>query len=211
MGQLRDGATISGSMRKCLIAAMFCLSAAVAQDAYKKPPKEILDVLNAPVTPAESLSPSRDWMILREPMSYPPIADVAQPMLRLAGLRINPKTNGPHTAAYSVRLVLKKIADGAEIKVTCRLGARISSLEWSPDGKQFAFLNTTRTQVELWVGDRTGRTRRLASNINAAAGRSAGMDARQPHAAGAPGSSRAGNSARRARRSRRPRCAGECR
>src|SRR5690348_12159980 len=93
--------------------ALLCLSTAVAQEAYKKPPKAILDVLNAPVTPAETLSPGRDWMILREPMSYPRIADVAQPMLRLAGLRINPKTNGPQTATYSVRLVLKKIADGS--------------------------------------------------------------------------------------------------
>src|SRR5947208_13393302 len=133
-------------MRTSIVAALFILTAASGQEVYKKPPKEILDVLNAPATPGESLNPSRDWMILREPMSYPPIADVAQPMLRLAGLRINPRTNGPHTATYSVRLVLKKIADGSEIKVALPATPRISSLEWSPDGKQFAFLNTTRTQ-----------------------------------------------------------------
>ena len=52
-------------MRKLLLAAL-SLSAAIAQEAYKKPPKEILDVLNAPVTPQESLSPSRDVLILRE-------------------------------------------------------------------------------------------------------------------------------------------------
>src|SRR5215472_10757684 len=117
-------------MRKLLIAASL-LSAAVAQEAYKKPPKEILDVLNAPATPHESLSPSRDVLILRETLSYPPIADVAQPMLRLAGLRINPKTNGPHTETYAVRLTLKKIADGVETKVVLPPAPRISSLAWS--------------------------------------------------------------------------------
>jgi dipeptidyl aminopeptidase/acylaminoacyl peptidase len=157
-------------MRTTLLAACCCFGAALAQEAYKKPPKEILDVLNAPATPGESLSPSRDFLILRESLSYPPIADVAQPMLRLAGLRINPRTNGSHTVTYAVRLTLKKIADGAETKVALPPSPRISSLVWSPDGKQYAFLNTTRTQVELWVGDRNGQTRRLAANVNAAQG-----------------------------------------
>ena len=69
---------------------------AAAQQAYKKPPKEVLDVLNAPVTPLVSISPSRDMLLLATGVRYPPIADLAQPMLRLAGLRINPNTNGPH-------------------------------------------------------------------------------------------------------------------
>ena len=40
---------------------LLCLTtAAVAQQGYKKPPKEVLDILNAPVTPTISLSPTRD-------------------------------------------------------------------------------------------------------------------------------------------------------
>ena len=72
-----------------------------AQQGYKKPPKEVLDILSAPVTPAASISPSRDNMLLATGLRYPPIADLAQPMLRLAGLRINPSTNGPHRFQYS--------------------------------------------------------------------------------------------------------------
>ena len=30
---------------------------------------------------------------------HPTIAELAQPMLRLAGARVNPKTNGPHRAS----------------------------------------------------------------------------------------------------------------
>jgi dipeptidyl aminopeptidase/acylaminoacyl peptidase len=155
-------------MRKLRFTAWLLAGAFVfAQETYKKPPQQILDVLNAPVTPLISLSPSQDVMLLRESMPYPPISDVAQSMLRLAGLRINPKTNGPHTASYAVGLRLKKLAGGPEVKVSLPPDARISSVEWSPDGKHFAFLNTTRAHVELWIGDRTGQTRRLAGSVSA--------------------------------------------
>ncbi|MEQ1646154.1 MAG: S9 family peptidase, partial [Pyrinomonadaceae bacterium] len=56
-----------------------------AQGSYKKPPKEIMDVLDAPAIPSTSISPSRDKIALLTPNRYPPIADLAQPMLRLAG------------------------------------------------------------------------------------------------------------------------------
>src|SRR6478672_13755491 len=124
-----------------------------AQQGYKKPPKEVLDVLNAPVTPGASVSPTRDNMILTTGLRYPPLADLAQPMLRLAGRRINPASNSPHRLQYAVALTLKRIADGSEVKIDLPPGAKISGLEWSEDGKHFAFLNTTPTRVDLWVGD----------------------------------------------------------
>jgi dipeptidyl aminopeptidase/acylaminoacyl peptidase len=137
-------------------------SVVAAQQGYKKPPKEVLDILSAPVTPTASISPARDTMLLATGLRYPPIADLAQPMLRLAGLRINPATNGPHRFQYSVGLSLKRIDDGTEVKIALPPGAKISSLQWSGDGKHFAFLKTTATGTELWVGDSSsGRIRHL--------------------------------------------------
>jgi dipeptidyl aminopeptidase/acylaminoacyl peptidase len=124
-----------------------------AQQGYRKPPKEVLDILNAPVTPGVSVSPTRDNMLLSTALRYPPLADLAQPMLRLAGRRINPASNSPHRFQYSVGLTLKRIADGSEVQVQVPPGAKISGVEWSDDGKHFAFLNTTPNRVELWVGD----------------------------------------------------------
>jgi dipeptidyl aminopeptidase/acylaminoacyl peptidase len=124
-----------------------------AQQGYKKPPKEVLDILNAPVTPGASVSPTRDNMLLSTSLRYPPLADLAQPMLRLAGRRINPASNSPHRLQYSVGLTLKRIADGSEVQIQLLPGAKINGLEWSDDGKHFAFLNTTPNRVELWVGD----------------------------------------------------------
>ncbi|HEU4795715.1 MAG TPA: prolyl oligopeptidase family serine peptidase [Pyrinomonadaceae bacterium] len=124
-----------------------------AQQGYKKPPKEVLDILNAPVTPGVSISPTRDNMLLTTALRYPPLADIAQPMLRLAGRRINPASNSPHRLQYSVGLTLKRIADGAEVQIQVPTNAKITGIEWSDDGKHFSFLNTTPTRVELWVGD----------------------------------------------------------
>lgn len=124
-----------------------------AQQGYKKPPKEVLDILNAPVTPAASVSPTRDNLLLSTALRYPPLADLAQPMLRLAGRRINPASNSPHRFQYSVGLTLKRIADGSEVQLQVPPGAKITGIEWTDDGKHFAFLNTTPSRVELWVGD----------------------------------------------------------
>lgn len=149
-----------------LLALFLCATNTLAQQNYKKPPKEVLDILHAPVTPGASVSPTRDNILLTTGLRYPPLADLAQPMLRLAGRRINPASNSPHRLQYSVGLTLKRIADNSEIKIDVPAGAKISGIEWSDDGKQFAFLNTTPNRVELWVGDAaTGKVR----NLNAVA------------------------------------------
>ena len=133
-----------------------------AQTGYKKPPKEVLDILNAPVTPGASISPTRDNMILTTGLRYPPLADLAQPMLRLAGRRINPAANSPHRYQYAVALTLKRLSDGSEVKIDIPTGTKTSGVEWSDDGKHFAFLNGTSNRVELWVGDAaTGKVRAL--------------------------------------------------
>ena len=125
-----------------------------SQQKYEKPPKEIDDVMTAPMTPTVSMSPTHDYMILQQGVRYPSIAELSEPMLRLAGLRINPRTNGPHREARIVGLALKKVGDakGAEIKIAVGPEAHISGLTWSPDGKHFSFNNATRNGIELWIG-----------------------------------------------------------
>src|SRR5918992_4392975 len=157
-------------------AALFLIAAFVvaapAQQGYRKPPQDVLDILTAAVTPTASVSPARDSILLSTGLRYPPIADLAQPMLRLAGLRINPSTNGPHRYQYAVALTLKRINHGSEIKIDLPPGAKIGAPQWSPDGKQFAFTNTTNSGIELWVGDSAGgKVRKLkAIALNAVQG-----------------------------------------
>jgi len=155
-----------------LFALLLFAGTALPQESYKKPPKEVLDILNAPVTPIASVSPARDNILLLTGLRYPPLADLAQPMLRLAGRRINPASNSPHRFQYSVAMSLKRVADGSEVKIDIPPGAKITGVEWSDDGKHFAFLNTTQNRVELWVGDiATGKIHNLkAITVNSVMG-----------------------------------------
>ncbi|MEP6921767.1 MAG: prolyl oligopeptidase family serine peptidase [bacterium] len=134
---------------------------AAAQAGYKKAPPDIASVLSAPVSSTAYLNPNRDSLLLGAGPRYPLLADLAQPMLRLAGLRINPNTNGLHRVGYFNTLALKRIADGSEVKIALPLGAKIGTPRWSPDGKQFAFVNNGQNGIELWVGDANGKIRRL--------------------------------------------------
>src|ERR1039457_902181 len=128
---------------------------------YQKPPQAVLDVLNAPPTPALSLSPSRTYAIEGQAVRNPPIAELAQPMLRLAGVRINPKTNGLHNTVFNSSLTLRKIPEGTEIKVELPANAKLGLGRWSPDSTRFAFTNTTDRGVELWIGETSGKARKI--------------------------------------------------
>ena len=123
-----------------------------AQTPYQKPPKEILDVLNAPVAPLPSVNPAHTHVLLLDRILYPSITEVAAPMLRLAGLRINPNTNGPHLGTDFSGASLLDISTGKTTRLQTPPGARLGSPSWSPDGKQFAITNTTAGAIELYLG-----------------------------------------------------------
>ena len=89
-----------------------------AQQGYQKPPPAVADVLDATPFPQPSVSPARDRLLLVEGVRYPSITELAEPMLRLAGIRINPKTNGLHNDTFNTDLTIRKIPEGTEIKVT---------------------------------------------------------------------------------------------
>lgn len=122
-----------------------------AQSSYQKPPKDIADILNSVATPSTSISPAKDKIALLEPLRYPPVSELAAPMLRLAGSRINPNTNAAHRQPYFVKLTLKNIADGKETSINLPANAQIIAPSWSADGKYLAAGNVTPGGVELWL------------------------------------------------------------
>ena len=156
-----------------LLLLLFASQTFYSQGSYKQPPQNVMDVLNAPDTPTSSISPAKDMILLSERLRYPPISELAQPMLRLAGLRINPNTNGQHRQAYSVKLTLKNIADGKETPISLPQGAQVTSTNWSADGKYIAFGNQTPTGIELWILETASGKARMLKNIkvNTAFGR----------------------------------------
>ncbi|MFO0848664.1 MAG: CocE/NonD family hydrolase [Gemmataceae bacterium] len=154
--------------------AVVCMSAAVAsgQTPYRQPPKAVADILDVPPPPAVSVSPTRDTLALVQTSRYPSIADLAEPMLRLGGLRINPKTNGPARQPRVTGISLMPVAGGEPKPVKVPVGAKLGTPVWSPDGKRFAVSNTTATGIELWVGDvaTASLDRKLTDKLSAVIG-----------------------------------------
>ncbi len=131
------------------------------------PPKAIADLIDAPSTPTVSLSPDRTWMLLLDRPSLPPIAEIAQPELRLAGLRINPRTNGRARTSYFTKLTLQHIGDLSRREITgLPTDARINYVSWSPDSQYLAFTTTHETGIALWIARiATGEARCLNDDL----------------------------------------------
>lgn len=136
------------------IAAAIVAFPAIAQLTYQRPPKEIAALLDAPAPPVPFVSPAGNAMILATPPQYRAISDLAEPTVRGAGVRINPRNNGYALGnVYYVALKLQRLPDGPAIELPVPQGARFSQPRWNASGSLFAFTNHTATAVELWVGD----------------------------------------------------------
>lgn len=150
-------------------------AAAIAQPAdapaYLTPPKAIVDVLDAPPLPTAVVSPSRDLVALVYRRSMPTIAELAEPMLRLAGTRISPRTNGPHRTGATVGMTLRAIEGGAERKVIVPVPASLGDVSFSPNGMRLSFTHTRSNGIDLWIADTaTGQAKMVASGLNGANG-----------------------------------------
>lgn len=141
---------------------------------YQSAPEAMRAVLDAPATPFVSLSPTREHLLLVQGRRYPSLAELAEPMLRLAGYRINPETSGPHHPARYHQLTLQTLADGTQRTIPLPENPAISFPRWSPDGLRFAFLHTRPDGIELWIADVQAATARRVPGltINAAFGES---------------------------------------
>ncbi|MCK5125740.1 MAG: S9 family peptidase [candidate division Zixibacteria bacterium] len=118
---------------------------------YQLPPQPIIDVVDAPWTPRISISPNKEWMLLRQYPGLPGIEEVSQPELRLAGFRINPVTNGPSRGWYLTEMKLKKISDGTEYEITgMPTKPHYTNVSFSPKGDKVAFINTDDNGLTLW-------------------------------------------------------------
>jgi len=140
---------------RCLPALALVLSVCslAGQDPYRKAPPEIQKVLDAPLTPSLSLAPDGTHALLTEMRRYPPVKDLARPMLRLAGARIDPRTGGPHNPPRMKSLAVMDLDKGTRKEIVLPAGIGFGPARWSPDGRRFILAGTTDKAVELWVGD----------------------------------------------------------
>lgn len=105
--------------------------------------------------------------MLLERAGNPSIEDLAQPELRIAGLRINPSTTGPSRNGSVENLKIKKTRGGEEIQVKgLPSNPKMGGFSLSRDDKFLAFTQTDPTGISLWIVDMTDfEARQLTENI----------------------------------------------
>jgi dipeptidyl aminopeptidase/acylaminoacyl peptidase len=147
---------------------------AKAGQGYQLPSAALQAVANAPRAPTLSLSPRRDIAALMQTPPLPSINEVAQPELKLAGVRINPATYSASTFTFGDKLWLMSIADGKERQISgLPQPLSIASLAWSPDQQYLAFnqVHAASGANELWIIDvSSGSARRLLTDLNSVFG-----------------------------------------
>jgi len=118
---------------------------------YQEPPAEILKLVDAPLTPSTRISPDGEWMVLLGQPSMPSIEEVAQPELRLGGLRINPAINGRSRSGHKNSINFLRVEDKKEFTVSGLPDiVKITGTSWSPDGDKLAFTLVKDEGIQLW-------------------------------------------------------------
>ncbi|MCW5803840.1 MAG: S9 family peptidase [Deltaproteobacteria bacterium] len=144
----------------------------VAKSGYDRPPQHVLDVLHAPSPAQPMISPTRDRILLVSWVDYPSIAQVAEPYLKLAGVRVEPRTRRKHdtpggygVAPCAQKFTLVEVATSKETPIALPPNGCADAVTWTADGKRFAFRNTSSTAVELWLGDATTATTKRVGDL----------------------------------------------
>ncbi len=153
-----------------LIAFLFFITSLLADD-YMQAPEPINRILAAPRAPWLWMSPRGDCALEVSQADAPSIQDIAFHSIDVAGLRIDPRNNGPADASYIDALELIDLTDASRRGVALPTG-RVDDLRWNVEGDQFAFTLTTVEGIELWscnTGD-LRPVRVVGPQLNAALG-----------------------------------------
>src|SRR6185295_10079524 len=107
-------------------------------------PAPIAQILDAPSVPSVSVSPDRSWLLIQQPAGLESITRIAAPWIPLAGYRVDPRTNGPHSGYGTYigtykSLRLRSVAGTEERAIDGPATDRIRNVMWSPDSKSIAF------------------------------------------------------------------------
>ena len=146
------------AMKKFILPLLLLVAAftSKAQDAvsYQVPPKEMADLLLAKPTPSVSADSKAEWLLLIGRSSYPSVADLAMPELRIAGLRINPDNFAPSRQAFADDLTLKYVKNGQNYAISgLPHPLKAGNVTWSPNEKKILFTQSNSKSVDLYVID----------------------------------------------------------
>jgi dipeptidyl aminopeptidase/acylaminoacyl peptidase len=124
---------------------------------FSLPDSDIVAAIDAPPTPAVLPAPGGRFLAVLSYQTHPPLAMLARPVLRLAGIRLDPGIAGRQRTRRFTGLAVITVADGTKVELELPDGAQVSAPVWAPDGDRFAFTVDEPDGIGVWVCDaRTG-------------------------------------------------------
>lgn len=134
---------------------------------YRLPPAEILGLADIKPRPLIRIDSRNSVMVMLERQAFRTLEEMAEEEIRLAGLRINPRTNGPARVTYTYGLRVIRMASGEALPINGLPEVlKISDFSFSPDERKFAFSNTLPNGIELWVVSlETGTAQRVTDPV----------------------------------------------
>jgi len=133
---------------------------------WQAPPEKIMKVLHAPELPLVWTAPTGEYMFLAERLQYPTLAEMGAPMHKLAGMRVNPATNGFHGANWGgTSPYIIRIEDGVRTALDLPAGAEVFEVAWNVDGRRFALTVEFPDGFELWVGSVDGKISKIKNTV----------------------------------------------
>ncbi|UMR32462.1 alpha/beta fold hydrolase [Massilia sp. MB5] len=143
-----------------------------AQTAYQTPPAALQAIVDAPRPPQLKLSPKRNLAAMIATPALPSIAEVAQPELKLAGLRIHPRSYASSRFNFGSGLALLDIDTQKEVQIAgLPQNLRLAEMAWSPDQRYLAFTHLGKDDgvgkaagMELWLVDVAARSAKKLLN-----------------------------------------------
>jgi dipeptidyl aminopeptidase/acylaminoacyl peptidase len=147
------------------VLAIAPLVSAAEAPVYRTPPKVVADILGAPRVPRGIPNVSEDGarMLLFDQPTLIPIATLAEPVEKLAGLEILP---GLRASRQQLKLAtsgfsIVSTADGGRVRAQLPAGARVGAVTWSKAGTRLSAVVFASEGTELWIVDAvTGAARR---------------------------------------------------
>ena len=129
---------------------------------WQSPPSDVLEVLHAPQLPWVWTAPNGAHLLLADPILYPPLAELAAPMHKLAGIRVNPSTNGHYGRHGGISPRLVRVKDGTQIAIALPTEAEVHNVRWTANGQHFALTVGHANHIGLWIGSVEGDVAKVA-------------------------------------------------
>lgn len=134
---------------------------------FQKPSEEILKLADFQRPPSVFMDSKKETLIFVYRATYKTLEELNQEDLKLAGLRIDPKTNISSTISFVNGLKVKRKSDKVEqTPKGLPENLKLAHFGLSPNEKYLSFTNTVANGVELWIVDLTSlNAKKISTNF----------------------------------------------